>query len=59
VVKGVVSMFFPWDSQIAREIEKNLLRKRAVQLTSVASISRLVDKGKVEKGKGESDDPFA
>lgn len=54
VVKSFISMYSPWDSQIAREIEKNIKRKRAVELTSVASVTHLV-----KREKEESDDPFA
>ncbi len=43
VMKTVMSMFFPRDSQVAREIEKNLKKRRSQQLSSVASVTKLVD----------------
>jgi magnesium-transporting ATPase (P-type) len=55
VVKSFISMFWPWDSQICREMEKKLSNKRAVQMTSVASVTRLVP----NKVSETSDDPFA
>lgn len=55
-VKSFFSMYRPLDSQIAREIEKNIKKKRAVELTSVASVSHLVQR---PNPNNDSDDPFA
>ncbi len=57
-VKTLISMFWPSDAQIAREIEKNLKRRRAVQMNSVASVARLVDSNNVSKPQLELEEEF-
>ena len=57
VLKTLISNFWPWDSQIAREMDKNLRNKRAVQLTSVASVSKLVP-GRNDARQSQDDSDF-
>jgi F0F1-type ATP synthase membrane subunit b/b' len=43
IMKTIMTSHSPRDAQVAREIEKNLKKRRAVEFSSVASVTKLVD----------------